>query len=144
MGCSCQDSAPVTIQYFIDTNAPIITITSPTAITYDVASVTLTYSISERGVTSIYIDNVANTSLLASGSVLTGLVDGAHNVTIVVTDGAGNTGRQVILFTINIMTTTTPKTATNPGFTFVTLSLLLTILISLIIYRRRIKFKDGK
>ncbi|MHA2366200.1 MAG: NosD domain-containing protein, partial [Candidatus Hodarchaeales archaeon] len=130
--CSCQDNTPVTFPYH--EIAPTVTISSPTASFYNSNSITLTYSISiysisKTGFTIIYIDDVANTTLLASGSLLTGLSDGIHNITIVVTDGAGNTAKKDILFTIDTMPPTVTISSPTASF-YNSNSVILTYSIS--------------
>jgi hypothetical protein len=102
--CSCQDDTPVTVPYH--KIVPIITVNSPTATFYNTNSVTLLYNVlvycgSGTCITTIFIDDVANTTLIASGTLITGLTDGIHNITIVVTDGVGDTAKKDILFTVD-------------------------------------------
>ncbi len=129
-----------------DTN-PVVEISSPNDITYTSNSVTLTYTISE-GVTTIFLNGVANTTALPSGNVLTSLPEGENNITIVAVDTAGNSGQMTIVFTVDTTITTTTTTPSDtstttttakggyfPGFTLITLALLVTILG----YRKRPK-----
>ena len=80
------------ILFFIDTTDPVITISSPRAILYNIDSITVSYTIVENNPysTLLYLDGVVNTTNWQSGHSLTQLSDGLHNLTIVVTDSAGN------------------------------------------------------
>lgn len=97
--------------FTIDTIAPVITITSPTNTTYSQNSVTLTYSVSD-GIFTLYLDNVVDTT--ASGSVVSALTDGIHNLTIVAVDAVGNVGKTTVIFTVDpSFTTSATTTATG-------------------------------
>jgi hypothetical protein len=82
-----------------------VDITSPTETTYVQNSVTLVYRVSDSTVT-IYIDDEANTTALPSGSIISGLSDGSHNITIVAIDILGNVGKATVIFNVD----TTPPT----------------------------------
>ena len=97
------------VTFTIDTTPPVITITSPTNTTYSQNSITLTYTVSD-GTFTLYIDNVVDTT--ASGSVVSSLTDGVHNVTIVAVDALGNTGKTTVIFTVDTTLTTTTTTVT--------------------------------
>ena len=68
--------------------------------------VILSYSISEY-LTSliIYIDGFANTTALPSGTTLTALKNGPHNITIVTVDLSNNVGKANVIFNVD---TTSP------------------------------------
>ncbi|MFX0052038.1 MAG: integrin alpha [Candidatus Hermodarchaeota archaeon] len=100
---------------------PTIIITNPTALTINPSSVTISYSISEY-VTSlvIYLDGLANTTALPSGSVILNLSEGIHNLTIVAVDHSNYVGKTTVIFTvdtippiINIYTPTPTLHTTN-------------------------------
>ena len=98
------------VVFTIDTTPPIVTITSPTNTTYSENSVTLTYSVSD-GTFTLYIDNGIDTT--ASGSVVSALNDGVHNITIVAVDAVGNVAKKTVIFTVDTtLTTTTTTTGT--------------------------------
>ncbi|MHA2171273.1 MAG: hypothetical protein ACXAB7_15395, partial [Candidatus Kariarchaeaceae archaeon] len=87
-----------TLLFSVDTIAPIVTITSPTASTYGSNSVTLLYDVSDGSVT-VYVDEVIQS--LSSGDTVAGLSDGNHNVTITSEDAVGNIGTATILFSVD-------------------------------------------
>ena len=79
---------------------PLITVQSPTSSIYDSNAVQLMYSIFEPGITTIFIDNTPNATVLVNGTEINDLQDGFHNITILSIDEAGNIGKKEILFTI--------------------------------------------
>ncbi|MCY3410549.1 MAG: SBBP repeat-containing protein [Candidatus Heimdallarchaeota archaeon] len=101
------NDAVSTVLFEIDTSDPVVSITSPSAQTYGSNSVVVTYSISDAHSyrTTIYLDSVANSSNLASGSSWSSLSDSTHNLTIVVTDDLGNKATETVIF---IVDTTSP------------------------------------
>ncbi|MFX1286609.1 MAG: integrin alpha, partial [Promethearchaeota archaeon] len=84
-----------------------IDITSPTETTYRQNSVTLIYSVSDSTVT-IYIDDEANTTALPSGTIISTLSEGSHNITIDAVDVLGNVGKATVIFNVD----TIPPTVT--------------------------------
>ncbi len=83
---------------------PSITIVNPVNGTFTRANVTFSYSVSDGSstTTTIYVDNIANTTTIPSDSILTDLAEGSHNITIVAVDIAGNIGKFTVLFTVDI------------------------------------------
>jgi len=79
---------------------PKIDISSPTNTTYRLKNVTLTYTVSNGAVT-FYIDGTRNTTILPSGSILSGLSEGTHNITLVVVDQGENVYTHTIIFTLD-------------------------------------------
>ena len=136
---------------------PVIAITSPNSLVYSINSVLFTYSIlyhyTATGSTTIYVDNVANTTALPSGSLLSGLPDGVHNLTIVVINAAGDTVSEEILFTIDTSSSSSNSsppsmsstgsnlefTTASPGFTVTTLLIIGIVFIPLLTHKRRNK-----
>ncbi|OLS16938.1 MAG: hypothetical protein HeimC3_50840 [Candidatus Heimdallarchaeota archaeon LC_3] len=154
--CTCQDITPVTTPYhkIPDTTAPTITIISPVATTYDTNSVTIIYTISEDVTITVYVDDII--TAVTNSSLLEGLSDGIHSLTIKAVDNAGNVASSEVIFTIKTLssgtftssnsnssssstssTKNTQFTNTSPSFTVTTLVLLGIILIPVIRYKRR-------
>jgi len=79
---------------------PKINITSPINTIYRQKNVTLTYTVSNGKIT-FYIDGIRNTTILPSGSILSNLLDGIHNVTLVVVDQGENVYINTIIFTLD-------------------------------------------
>ncbi|MFX0124116.1 MAG: right-handed parallel beta-helix repeat-containing protein [Candidatus Hodarchaeota archaeon] len=136
-----------------DTN-PVVDITSPTEITYNQNSVTLTYTVSE-GIATIYINGVANTTALPSGVIIPNLQDGIYNITIMAVDSAGNIGNVTVIFVIDtaeeISSETTAETSSEPtsettttpqvGF-FPGLLPVLLFYIIIVVFLRRHKYNS--
>ncbi|MHA2247036.1 MAG: integrin alpha, partial [Candidatus Hodarchaeales archaeon] len=79
---------------------PKIDITSPINTTYRQRNTTLTYTVSNGAVT-FYIDGKRNTTILPSGSILSNLPEGIHNITLVVVDQGENVYINTIIFTLD-------------------------------------------
>jgi len=102
--------------FTVDTLAPIITITSPDSTAYTQDSLAVTYTVSESGFVTVYVDNIANITNFPSGSVLSSLLEGNHNLTIVASDLFGNNRKESVLFTVDtivpFVTITSPANLT--------------------------------
>jgi len=85
-----------------DTTPPTITITSPQNTTYDVADISLTFTINELTQWMAYsLDGQTNVTV-SSNTTLVGLPEGIHTITVYAADTAGNTGHSdTIYFTID-------------------------------------------
>jgi plastocyanin len=88
------------VAFTIDTTPPSVHILSPTPKTYNQDSVILSYTLSD-GTVTIYLDNIANITALASGSILSDLSEGSHNLTFVAMDTLGNIGYTEVIFSID-------------------------------------------
>lgn len=125
-------------EYFsVDTTAPIVILNSPNNTTYIQNSVMLDYFVSD-GVVTIYLDGIANTTAISSGSSLSNLSVGSHNITIIAIDTVGHIARASIILTvesfipptttttipITISPTTPPATQTLPISSFTPFSSL--------------------
>ena len=97
-----------TVLFTIDTIPPTVIISSPTSLTYYQSSVSLTYLVSE-GAVIVYTDGIANATSQENSSIISGLTDGNHTITIVAIDEAGNIGSATVEFIIDTSTTTTPE-----------------------------------
>ncbi|MHA1450396.1 MAG: hypothetical protein ACTSP4_13355 [Candidatus Hodarchaeales archaeon] len=125
-----------TVIFTIDITSPIVTIDSPSNTTYTSSSILLTYSISEIATATIYLDGV-DKGFIASGDTISDLIDGCHNLTILVIDNAGHKGIATVWFSIEITSDTSQSSLlTSPGFTMIHI-LLLTALIGVYVRRRK-------
>ena len=86
-----------------DVIAPLIFVTPANNTVFNMSGFILSYNISERSVTQIYINGTTNSTLLPSGSNMSYLGDGIYNITIVATDLAGNIGITQISVDIDTM-----------------------------------------
>jgi len=111
-----------------DDTGPTVSITSPTATTYEINEVVLTYTVSE-GTVTIYINGADSTTAYQSGSLIQGFLDGVHNITITAIDQAGNIGTDTVIFTIDtaIDTTTTDLIPFPDFFTILMFCMILVI-----------------
>ncbi|MHA2303878.1 MAG: right-handed parallel beta-helix repeat-containing protein [Candidatus Hodarchaeales archaeon] len=93
--------------FFVDANPPTIEILTPIHPFYTQNSITLTYTVSDITKTDvvIYINDVANTTSIPSGSTSI-FQDGDYNITICAMDQVGHVGKTSIIFTVD----TTPPT----------------------------------
>ncbi|MCW4046795.1 MAG: hypothetical protein NWE99_04435 [Candidatus Bathyarchaeota archaeon] len=90
-----------TVSFYIDSIPPNITILSPEAKTYDTSGVPLDFTVSEAVSQFSYCLDGKENVMVAGNTTLTGLSDGAHNVTVYATDLAGNVGAsETVVFTI--------------------------------------------
>ena len=99
-----------TVIFLIDTKNPVIVINSPQNTTYSNGTFILNYQITEinSNITQIKIDGVVNSTSITNGSAIH-FAAGPHNITIKVTDIAGN----IDVKTVNFSITTTSSTATS-------------------------------
>ena len=109
------------ISYQSDDTEPSITINKPNKQYYNTSSVSLDYSYSETNVKQfiIYIDNKANQSNIPTGSMMTSLSDGIHNVTIYIADWANPPVIAHYYFTVDTLfpsiSITSPSSYYNNG-----------------------------
>ena len=80
-----------------------VDITSPNNKTYGQDNVNLFYTVSDEVRTSftIYLDEIANKTTLPSGSVITDLSEGSHNITIIAVYAGGNVRKATVIFTVD-------------------------------------------
>src|SRR3972149_3438255 len=93
---------PVTFPDVPDTLSPSISIASPENKTYAVSNVSLAFTVSEPTSWIGYsLDGQTNASI-AGNTILTGLSDGMHSLTVYANDSFGNTGvSEVVPFAID-------------------------------------------
>jgi uncharacterized protein YxeA len=89
------------VNFTIDTTPPEISVLAMENVIYDTSDVPLGFTVNEEGSQTWYSldgkDNVA----FAGDTILTGLSEGEHNVTVYATDNAGNTGAsETVTFTV--------------------------------------------
>ena len=90
------------VLFNVDLTPPIINIISPSATGFN-SSVGLIYSITEDHIktTKIFLNGISNTSIRQSGYNYS-LAEGSYNITLIVTDLAGNNASQTVLFYIDM------------------------------------------
>lgn len=87
-------------RFTIDTTAPKVEILSPVSSQTYLASVEVSYSVSEGSV-SVILDSVTNSTNMDSGTVIKDLAEGKHTLKVTVTDLAGNVGFDEVSFIID-------------------------------------------
>ena len=94
--------APVPFPEVPDTTPPSVTISSPKNETYAVSNVSLAFTVSEPASRIGYsLDGQTNVSI-SGNTILTGLSDGMHSLTVYANDSFGNTGSsEVVPFAID-------------------------------------------
>lgn len=89
--------------FSVDTAAPEISVQSPQNKTYDLANVTLNFTVSEAAPQVSYVLDGEEGFPFEGNMTLTGLIDGEHNVTVYATDLAGNAGAsETVYFTVKV------------------------------------------
>ena len=90
-----------TVNFSTDTISPSFAILSPENKTYATTDVPLNLTVNEAGSQITYsLDGQGNVTIVGN-TTLTGLSEGAHNLTVYVTDSVGNTGAsETICFSI--------------------------------------------
>jgi hypothetical protein len=99
------DTTPATASFRVDATPPTITINSPAAgATLTTSSATLDFT-TERGATNYCLLDNGQTALCTSPKVYDNLADGAHRITVIALDQAGNAAVLQRSFTVAV-----PKT----------------------------------
>jgi hypothetical protein len=98
--------------FSVDTTPPNISFLSPQNETYDAVNVTLNFTLNEAASRIFYVLDGEENHLATegnstlTGTTLTGLPKGNHNVTVYATDIAGNTGAsETVYFTVKVQDT---------------------------------------
>ena len=120
-----------TVSFNIDSIPPSISILSPETKSYSTSNVPLDFTVNKTvSQISFSLDGHQNITI-AGNKTMTGLSNGAHNVTVYVTDGAGNVGAsETINFTI----------ATFPTLTVAAVSGAVAIVVAgMLVYRKKRK-----
>lgn len=92
----------------VDTTPPIVVITSPENITYDVLFVFLDIFVNEQFSWMGYSLDGGDNVTITGDTILSGLSEGSHTVVVFANDTALNTGMAVIAFTTLAPDTTPP------------------------------------
>jgi hypothetical protein len=101
-----------TVYFAIDTTSPSFTVLSPENKTYAATEVPLNLTVDEAASQITYSLDGQGNATIAGNTTLAGLSTGAHNLTVYVTDSAGNTGAsETIYFSIEPFPTTLVATA---------------------------------
>jgi hypothetical protein len=119
-------SSSSAVNFTIDTVSPEISVLAMENITYTTFDVPLSYTVNEPGSRTSYSLDGQDNVTFAGDTILTGLSEGAHNITVYATDNAGNTGAsETIYFTIDEPFPTTMVIAPVASVAFVGAGLLL-------------------
>lgn len=89
------------VWFTIDLTPPIVNILTPSQVYYLDPNILVQYSISETGTIQFYLNDVPY-PFIANESTIT-LLDGEYNLTLKVTDQAGNIGIVTVIFTIDTL-----------------------------------------
>ncbi|WGM90588.1 MAG: Ig-like domain-containing protein [Candidatus Bathyarchaeum tardum] len=98
-----ENTGKSSIIYFVvslsqpDTEAPTITILSPTSTTYSTGNVELNFTISETVFWIGYSLDGTSNQTISGNTILASLSEGSHNLAVYATDLAGNTGKSDII-----------------------------------------------
>ncbi len=94
------------ITKLVDSFAPVVTIMPIEDTEYN--HTILSYEIDDINpfTTTIYLDNIKNTSIMQSGYNITDLIAGVHNITVTAEDLAGNIGIKTEIFTVSAISDT--------------------------------------
>jgi len=96
------DNFPRTSPYIFDYQPPVVEIVSPENITYANGNLTLFFSASEEISRATYSLDGNESVALSNGTLVTGLSDGMHNLTVYAEDVFGNEGTsETITFTVS-------------------------------------------
>jgi alpha-tubulin suppressor-like RCC1 family protein len=112
------NTAAVTGTIVLDTTPPVVTITSPVALT-NTHTPLLSYSVGDGGSVQVYVDTYGQGA--RNGDNLNYLADGVHTIQVVAYDTAGNVGSAQSTFTVDTLApvaSTATKIATGDLFTF--------------------------
>ncbi|MBI0582485.1 MAG: right-handed parallel beta-helix repeat-containing protein [Methanomassiliicoccales archaeon] len=96
------------LQFFVDTAAPVVTITSPADGGYS-SDRTVTWNVDDvtgAELTEVSTDNATWTPVSGSSHVFSGLLDGTHTVYVRVTDRMGLVGNDSVTFNIDTLAPT--------------------------------------
>ncbi|MFW9990880.1 MAG: hypothetical protein ACFFD4_02350 [Candidatus Odinarchaeota archaeon] len=103
-----------TAWFTVDTTAPVIAMTSPINTTYDQQTLWLNFTVDETVTWTGYSLDGGTNVTITGNTLLSGLAEGVHKITVYATDAAGNTGSTVTTwFTVKKTTTTTTTTITT-------------------------------
>lgn len=89
------------VNFTIDTTRPEISVLAMKNVTYDTSDVPLSFIVNESGSQTWYSLDGKDNVTFAGDTILTGLSEGDHNITVYATDNAGNTGAsETVTFTV--------------------------------------------
>ena len=96
-------AASETIYFTVDDTTPVVSVTAPENKTYKAAEVPLNFTVNEKVSRMEYsLDSQPNVQITGN-TTLTGLSNGAHNLTVYARDVAGNTGvSETIYFNVDV------------------------------------------
>jgi hypothetical protein len=127
------------IGFTIDTIPPNISVLDLESNTYEEPQVPLIFAANESLSNVSYVLDGQDNVTVAGNTTLTGLSDGAHNVTVYATDNAGNTGAsETIAFSVTVPKPFPTELVTVAGASVGFIS------VGLAVYGVKIKKRNGK
>ena len=119
-----------------DTTSPTVFVVSPENKTYTANNVPLNFTVSEQTSWIGYsLDEQANVTI-AGNTILTGLSDGSHSLTVYAKDTAGNTGASETIY-FNIAQHSEPFPITWIVAAIVIIAIGVVIILGVVFYRRK-------
>jgi hypothetical protein len=118
--------ASETIYFTVDDTAPVVSVTAPENKTYKAAEIPLNFTVNEKVSRMEYsLDSQPNIPITGN-TTLTGVPNGAHNITVYAQDIAGNTGvSETIYFSVEVPFPTTLVIAASASVVVVIVGLLV-------------------
>jgi hypothetical protein len=106
---ACNTGVSETIYFTVDDTAPAVSVMAPENITYDAAEIQLNFTVNEQVSWMGYSLDSQPKVQIAGNTTLTGLSNGAHNLTVYAKDIAGNNGvSEIVYFRVEIPFSTIP------------------------------------
>jgi hypothetical protein len=123
---ACNTGVSETIYFTVDDTAPVVSVLAPENRTYDVAEIQLNFTVSEQVSWIAYSLDSQPKVQITGNTTLTGLSNGAHNLTVHAQDVAGNTGvSKTVYFRLEIPFPTTPVAVASAAAVVVVGAVLL-------------------
>jgi len=126
-----------TVSFVKDVVPPRITVLSPRNATYHSSKVSLDFTVNEPTFKIEYSLDGQDNVTISGNTILSGLANGNHNVTVYVSDEAGNTGASVaIVFNVNA-----PETFPLVSVVVAILVAVVAVTAGLLVYRGKSRKK---
>ena len=91
-------SSSSVVNFTIDTTPPVISVLTMENKTYDTLDVPLSFAVNEPVSQTSYSLDAKDNVTVAGNTILTGLSEGAHSITVYATDNVGNTGASETIY----------------------------------------------
>jgi hypothetical protein len=140
------DNFPRTSPYVFDYEPPVVELVSPENMTYVDGNITVFFSASEEIPRATYSLDGNEKVALSNGTIITGMSEGMHNLTVYAEDVFGDEGTsETIAFRVGPDPSTTPPLAeAYPLALIASVSVLVVIvIIGLLLYFRKRFKKSG-